>query len=74
MQRLQSACREVDSHLTHHIQVLVEDEFYFVIVLAVALDLSGACVDLCAASTADGKLSIHSKPGTNAFLYLFIRK
>ena len=63
---------KIDCNISQHIQVLIENEFHFFIILCAALDLSGSSMDLGTAAAPDGKLRIHSEAGAAAFLNLFI--
>ena len=45
VQSLQSTGGEVNRKLSGHKQILIKDEFHFLIGFAVLLDKSGACVD-----------------------------
>ena len=56
---LQSAGLVVYGNLGGHVQSLIEDEFYLLVRLAVALDQTGTGVELDPAASPDGHLRVY---------------
>ena len=60
MERLKSAGGQIDRDLGIQEQILVENEFYFVIADAVNGYFAGTGMDLYTATAPDGQLRIHA--------------
>ena len=71
---LQGTGGEVHRDLSGHVQILVKDEFYFLVLLTATLHHTGACMDLSAAAASKTDLCVNRRSANGILTDFFITK